>query len=141
MARCISHLGYPANKSDISGFRHIHMGNYGYLAVLAFCFVGTLWLEVFLRTRVYRRWLRLILSVIPVALVFVAWDLYAISAGHWDFDTSQIVGVEVVGGIPIDEVLFFLVIPSCAILTLEAVRAVRGWPVGDEVSDRQEGSA
>jgi hypothetical protein len=29
-------------------------------------------------------------------------------------------------------VLFFLVIPICSVLALEAVRRVRGWPVGDE---------
>jgi hypothetical protein len=34
--------------------------------------------------------------------------------------------------LPLEEGLFFLVVPVCAILTLEAVRAVRGWQVGDE---------
>ncbi len=36
------------------------------------------------------------------------------------------------GGLPVEEVLFFLVVPVAAVLTLEAVRTVRGWPVGDE---------
>ena len=39
------------------------------------------------------------------------------------------------GNIPLDELLFFLVIPLASILTLEAVRSVKGWPVGDG-SDR-----
>ena len=36
------------------------------------------------------------------------------------------------GRLPLDEVLFFLVTPTCAILAFEAVRAVKRWPVGDE---------
>lgn len=106
--------------------------NGAYIAVLVFCFFGTVWLEVLLRTRVYRRWLRLLLSVGPAAVVFVIWDLYAIGQQHWDFDSNQITGIYVVGPLPIDELLFFLVIPCCAVLTLEAVRATKGWTVGDE---------
>jgi hypothetical protein len=29
-------------------------------------------------------------------------------------------------------VLFFVVVPAASVLTLEAVRTVRGWRVGDE---------
>ena len=111
------------------------MSNFAYLGVLAFCFIGTLWLEIVLRTRVYRRWLRLILSVAPVIVIFVGWDLYAISANHWTFDSSQITGIMAVASLPLDELLFFVIIPCCAILTLEAVRSVRGWTVGDEPTD------
>jgi hypothetical protein len=34
--------------------------------------------------------------------------------------------------LPLDEVLFFVVVPVCAILGLEAVRAVLRLPAGDE---------
>jgi hypothetical protein len=39
------------------------------------------------------------------------------------------------GGLPLEEVLFFLVVPVASVLTLEAVRAARRWPVGDEPGD------
>lgn len=107
---------------------------FSYVAVLAFILAGTLWLEVFLRTRVLRRWRRLLLSIVPVACAFAIWDLYAIAAGHWDFDLTRITGVYLFGDLPIDEVLFFLVVPLAAILTLEAVRSVKGWTAGDEVA-------
>ena len=108
------------------------VGHWSYLAVLAFCVVGTLWLEIVLLTRVVRRWRRLALSVLPVAALFVVWDLYAIGQGHWYFDPALISGVMFPGGLPLDEVLFFLVIPTAAVLTLEAVRSARRWQVGDE---------
>jgi len=102
-----------------------------YLLVLAFCLIGTAPLEVFLKTRVYARWRRLLLTLLPVLVVFLVWDVLAIRAGHWDYDPEQVTGIEL-GGLPLEELLFFLVIPVCAVLTLEAVRAVKGWRVGDE---------
>ncbi|MDP9432032.1 MAG: lycopene cyclase domain-containing protein [Actinomycetota bacterium] len=109
-----------------------------YLAVLAFCLLGTAPLEVRLGTRVYARWRRLLLTLLPVVAVFVAWDVWAIAAGHWRIDPGQTVGVLLPGRLPLEELLFFVVIPVCAVLTLEAVRAVRGWPAGDETVSADE---
>lgn len=103
-----------------------------YLLVLLGCLLGTLPLEVFLGVRVYRSWRRLVLTLLPVLVIFVAWDIAAIAAGHWTFDMAQTTGVVLPGRLPIEELLFFLVIPTCAILGFEAVRRVRRWPAGDE---------
>jgi lycopene cyclase domain-containing protein len=103
-----------------------------YLAVLAGCLLGTAWLEVAVRTRVYRRWLRLLLTLSPVLVVFFGWDVYAVAHGHWTFDQARTTGWLVPGSVPVEEVLFFLVVPVCAVLAYEAVRSVRGWPGGDE---------
>lgn len=108
------------------------MGRLSYAAVLGFVLAGSLWLELALRTRVLRRWRRLLLSLLAPLAIFVAWDAYAIAAGHWHFDETRIIGWRVVAGVPVDEVLFFLVVPLAAILTLEGVRSVSARPVGDE---------
>ncbi|MEO6205868.1 MAG: lycopene cyclase domain-containing protein [Mycobacteriales bacterium] len=102
-----------------------------YLLVLLGCLIGTAPLEIVLGTRVYARWRRLLLTLLPVVLVFTVWDVLDIRAGHWSYDPRQIIGVHV-GNLPLEELLFFLVIPICSILSLEAVRAVRGWNAGDE---------
>ncbi|HEX5497361.1 MAG TPA: hypothetical protein VFX70_22590, partial [Mycobacteriales bacterium] len=60
------------------------------------------------------------------------WDLYAIGRHQWSFRTEWISGVVLPGGLPVEEALFFVVVPTCAILAFEAVRAVKGWPAGDE---------
>jgi lycopene cyclase domain-containing protein len=103
-----------------------------YLLVLAGCLAAALWLEPIFKVNVFRRWRRLLLTLLPVAAVFAAWDLAAIAAGHWRFDPAQTTGVVLPGGLPLDEVLFFLVVPLCAILGFEAVRAVLRKPAGDE---------
>lgn len=105
-----------------------------YLAVLAGCLGGALWLEVVVRTRVLRRWRRLLLTLAPVVAVFLAWDAYAVARRHWSFDPAQTTGVVVVAGVPLEELLFFVVVPVCSVLAFEAVRAVRGWPAGDEAA-------
>jgi lycopene cyclase domain-containing protein len=108
------------------------MSRFAYVGVLAFVVVGTGWLEVAMRTRVYARWRRLLAALVPVVVLFCAWDLYAIAAGHWTFDPDRTTGVLLPGGLPLDEVLFFVVVPIAAVLTLEAVRSVKRWEVGDE---------
>jgi lycopene cyclase domain-containing protein len=108
------------------------VSRFAYVGVLVFVLLGSGWLEVALRTRVYSRWRRLLLALAPVVVVFCLWDLYAIASGHWTFDADRTTGVVFPGGLPLDEVLFFVVVPIASILTLEAVRSVKRWEVGDE---------
>lgn len=104
-----------------------------YLAILAGCLLGTLPLELVLHTRVYARWRRLLGAVLPVVLAFGAWDIAAIHAGWWRYDGRYLVHLTLPGRLPLEELLFFVVIPTCAVLTLEAVRHRREhWNVGDE---------
>ena len=107
------------------------MRSLSYLAVLAFCLVGSGWLEFVLRVRVYARWRRLLLALAPTVVIFVLWDLGAIAAGHWTFDPEQMTGITF-GPLPLEELLFFVVVPIAAILSFEAVRTVTGWTAGDE---------
>ena len=102
-----------------------------YLLVLLGCLIGTAPLELVLGTRVYARWRRLGLTLLPVVAVFTLWDVLAIRAGHWGYDPRQTTGIRF-GNVPLEEMLFFLVVPTCSILSMEAVRVVRGWQVGDE---------
>lgn len=108
------------------------VGQYSYVAILVFVMAGCLWLEIVLRTRVFRRWLRLVLAIAPALVLFAIWDVYAISEGHWWFDEDLILGIHLPGELPLDEVLFFVAIPVASILTFEAVRSVKDhWVVGD----------
>jgi lycopene cyclase domain-containing protein len=94
-----------------------------YLLVLLGCVLGTLPLEVFMGVRVYRAWSRLLLTLAPVLAVFLTWDVLATRAGQWRFDRDQVLGF--VGVLPVEEVAFFVVVPTCSVLALEAVRRAR----------------
>jgi lycopene cyclase domain-containing protein len=109
------------------------VGHLSYLGVLAFVVIGSAWLEIVLRTRVLRRWRRLLAVLACVVPVFVIWDWYAITQGHWSFDPRRVTGVTLPGDLPLEELLFFVVVPFAAILTFEAVRSVHPrWRAGDE---------
>jgi len=108
------------------------MGSLTYIAMLVFVVVATLPLEVLLRTRVWARLRRLALTLVCAATPFVVWDVLAVRAGHWHFALDHTLGVVLPGDMPLEEWLFFLVVPVASVLTLEAVRSVKRWPVGDE---------
>ncbi|NBU31076.1 MAG: lycopene cyclase domain-containing protein [Actinobacteria bacterium] len=95
-----------------------------YLSVLAGCLLATSPLPRFLRVKVWSRPRRLCLSVLPAALLFTAWDVHAIAVGHWTFDPAQISGA-MLGALPLEELLFFIVVPVCAVLAYEAIIAGR----------------
>ena len=99
------------------------MGHWEYLLVLAACLVITAPLELF-GAGVYRQARRAVRSIAPVALVFIVWDALAIAAGVWWYDPDYLVGVHLPAAIPLEEVLFFLVVPLCGLLTYSAVTAV-----------------
>jgi len=106
---------------------------FGYMAMIVFTIIGSFWLEVVLKIGVLRRAKRLVLSILPVSLFFLAWDAYAIDQGHWYFDEKQILGIFGPFDIPLEEFLFFTFIPIAAVMTIEAVRTVKKhWSVGDE---------
>ncbi|MEN9305047.1 MAG: hypothetical protein RLZZ159_336 [Actinomycetota bacterium] len=109
------------------------MLKFSYFAMLVFTVLGSFWLEVIFKVGVLRRLKRAFLSILPTAVVFLIWDYYAVHSGHWFFDAEQVVGVYGPSGIPLEEFLFFLVVPLAALMTIEAVRAVnKHWSFGDE---------
>ena len=109
------------------------MKSWGYMAMLIFIVIGSFWLEIILKVAVLPRVGRLILSILPIALLFVGWDTYAISRHQWHFDLMQILRIYGPFNIPVEEYLFFIIIPIAAIMTLEAVRKRRpNWIIGDE---------
>ena len=95
------------------------------MAMIIFTVVGSFWLEIFLKVGVLRRFKRVLKAIAPVALLFIAWDAYAIRSGHWRFDENQILGLYGPFCIPLEESLFFIVVPIAAIMTIEAVRTVK----------------
>jgi lycopene cyclase domain-containing protein len=99
---------------------------YQYLLLMAACLVLTLPLEFVLRARVYRRARRVARAMWPLLALFAVWDLIAIARGHWDYNDRYVTGWELPGGLPVEELAFFLVIPLCGLLTFEASRRTLG---------------
>jgi lycopene beta-cyclase len=103
------------------------MDAFRYLLILAACVVLTVPLELVLGARVYRQPRRLLVTLAPVVAVFALWDGIGVARGDWWFADRFTTGVHPLG-LPIEEWLFFLVIPVCALLTFEVFGRRRPLP-------------
>ena len=110
------------------------MDRFQYLILLVGCLVLTLPLEFLFGARVWRRPRLLARAVVPVVLVFGTWDMWSIARGHWTFSPRLTTGVKLPFDFPVEELLFFVAIPVCGLLTFEAVRNVLGERDGSEKS-------
>jgi len=69
---------------------------------------------------VYRRPRALLTALVPVVTVFGGWDLLAVQHGDWWYSGRYTLGLTLFG-LPLEEWLFFLVVPTCAVLTYEVL--------------------
>ncbi len=97
------------------------MERFQYLLLMAACVVLTLPLELLLGARVWRRPRRLLMAVVPAMVIFSLWDVAAIDHHQWRYNRRYVTGWDLPGHLPVEEVVFFAVVPICALLTFEVV--------------------
>ena len=59
-------------------------------------------------------WKLFTISTVVVALIFLIWDYYFTAIGVWSFNYDYCLGIELLG-MPLEEWLFFLIIPFCSL--------------------------
>jgi lycopene cyclase domain-containing protein len=91
---------------------------------MALCLLVTMPLEFVFRAKVYQRLRTLATAVLPVVVLFSIWDIVGIERGYWSYNPKFVTGLRLILGMPIEELVFFIVIPICGLLTYEAVGAV-----------------
>jgi len=69
----------------------------------------------------YRNIRGLVYSISSIMFLYGAWDVFAVYRGHWFFNPTGVWRLRIVN-LPIEEALFFVVIPYCCILTWEAMQ-------------------
>lgn len=100
--------------------------HYKYLVLMGACVLITLPLEFVFGARVYRRPQHLVRAILPVVLIFSVWDIAGILREHWSYNPAYVTGLQLILGMPIEELTFFIVVPLCALLTYKAVGQVFG---------------
>ena len=60
-------------------------------------------------------------TISSIAFVFIVWDIFFTERGVWSFNDNYIVGIKLFG-LPIEEILFFFVIPYISLFVYEVVR-------------------
>jgi lycopene cyclase domain-containing protein len=90
--------------------------HYTYLLLDLLSVIFPLLLSFDKKVAFYKHWKYLLPAIFLNALLFVLWDMYFTKHGVWSFNPDQICGIYV-GNLPLEEVLFFIVVPySCAFI-------------------------
>jgi lycopene cyclase domain-containing protein len=66
----------------------------------------------------------LIFTLSILIIIFGSWDVFATWRGHWYFDPRSICGFKIIN-LPIEEWLFFAIIPFCCIFTWEVLKFIK----------------
>ena len=61
------------------------------------------------------------LSILFAGTIFLIWDVWAVAQGHWSFNGEFIIGFFVFNQ-PIEEILFFTVVPFFYIVSWEILK-------------------
>jgi lycopene cyclase domain-containing protein len=97
------------------------MRELSYLGVLLFISICAVGVTLFFKVRAPQFWLTFLKVDLVVLVVYLFWDYWAIEKEIWSFDPAQTVGLKVLGIIPIEEVLFFIIVPLMTIITYLAL--------------------
>ena len=81
-------------------------------------------LSFFPPLKFYRNLRPLFRSIGLIMLTFGSWDVFAVWRSHWYFDPYAVWDFRILN-LPLEEVLFFVVVPFCCIFTWEAILYIK----------------
>ncbi|MBC7867718.1 MAG: lycopene cyclase domain-containing protein [Gloeobacteraceae cyanobacterium ES-bin-316] len=90
--------------------------------MLAASLAGPLALSFDKKVAFYKKWKFLFPAMVLPALFYIVWDSWFTSMGVWSFNPAYITGIKIYN-LPVEEVLFFFVVPYCCFFIYECVLA------------------
>lgn len=93
-----------------------------YLIILLVLLVISIFLDWKYRMKLYNSRKERIIIPLVFLIIGTVWDNFAISRGHWSFEGSTgLIGIRI-GLIPLEEYLFFLIIPYFILTVYKALK-------------------
>ena len=112
---------------------HLH---YSYVLIfISICAIGV---NFGFRLQFSKKLKLFLLTDALILVVYLIWDFWAISKGSWFFDQDQILGIMLLGKLPIEEFLFFIIVPLMTVLTYLSLIKLTGWPKLTEKGKEKE---
>ncbi|MEY3099548.1 MAG: hypothetical protein RIS63_438, partial [Bacteroidota bacterium] len=93
-----------------------------YAWVILLSFAGPFALSFDKKVSFYKEWSFVFIAALIVALPFLIWDELFTQWGVWGFNADYLLKIYI-GRLPLEEVLFFIVIPYNLIFLLKVVQA------------------
>ena len=103
------------------------MAQFHYLLVLLFIACCAALVSLAFRIRITRFWRNFLLTDASILIIYLMWDFWAIRKNNWSFDGAQIIGIYLIGTIPIEEVLFFMIVPLMTVIVYVTLSKILGF--------------
>ena len=87
-----------------------------YLKILLFSFMIPFIVSFNSKVNFNKYFLPLIIALLTSSIPFIFWDIYFTDLGVWGFNIEHHSGILVIN-LPLEEILFFLIIPFCCLFT------------------------
>jgi lycopene cyclase domain-containing protein len=101
---------------------HLH-----YLGVLVFIALCASFVALVFKIRVPHFWRIFLLTDGCILGLYLIWDYWAIIKRNWYFDSHQISNITIIPKVPLEEILFFIVVPLTTVLTYKALLKLTKW--------------
>lgn len=95
--------------------------HYTYFVILAASLAGPLILSFDKKVAFYKKWKYVLPAMILPAVFYIVWDIYFTAKEVWYFNAERVTGIYLYN-LPIEEVLFFLIVPYCCVFIYECVK-------------------
>lgn len=95
--------------------------HYTYFIILATALAGPLLLSFDKKVAFYKNWKYLFPTMVLPAIFYITWDIFFTAKGVWSFNENYITGIRLLN-LPIEEVLFFFIVPYCCVFIYECIR-------------------
>lgn len=94
---------------------------YTYFAILGFAFAGPLALSFDKKVAFYKKWKYVFGAMLLPALFYIVWDNYFAGLQVWFFNPAYVLPNTFIFNLPVEEVLFFFVVPYNCIFIYECI--------------------
>ena len=95
-----------------------------YIYVLLYAGIVPFFLSFWPPLKFYRNPKALVLTLVLIVFIFGGWDIIATGRRHWYFNPTAVWDLRIIN-LPLEEVLFFVVIPFCCIFTWEVIHYIK----------------
>jgi lycopene cyclase domain-containing protein len=99
----------------------MELRNYTYLIILIASIAAPLALSFDKKVQYYNNLKYILPAILVTAVIFWIWDIKFTAAEVWSFNPEYIIGLKI-SGMPIEEWLFFIVVPYCCVFIYEVLK-------------------
>lgn len=96
--------------------------HYTYFLILGLSLIGPLSLSFDKKVAFFKEWKYVIPASLIPAIIYIAWDAFFTQQKVWSFNADYITGIHL-GNLPVEEVLFFFVVPYCCVFIYACIAA------------------